>query len=72
MTARAGGKGREMYGRVPEDAPPPGGWYPVLSVGEAPAAGRPAPLLQVLPQEQVQRRTVEQIFDPVRRSQCSM
>ena len=34
-------------------------------VGEAPAAGRPAPLLEVLPQEQVQRRTVEQIVDPV-------
>ena len=34
-------------------------------MGEAPAAGRPAPLLEVLPQEQVQRRTVEQIDDPV-------
>ena len=34
-------------------------------VGEAPGAGRPAPLLEVLPQEQVQRRTVEQIVDPV-------
>ena len=33
-------------------------------VGEAPAAERPAPLLEVLPQEWVQRRTVEQI-DPV-------
>ena len=32
-------------------------------VGEAPAAGRPAPLLEVLPQERVQRRTVEQIVD---------
>ena len=34
-------------------------------VGEAPAAERPAPLLEVLPQERVQRRTVEQIVDPV-------
>ena len=34
-------------------------------VGEAPAAGRPAPLLEVLPEEQVQRRTAEQIVDPV-------
>ena len=33
--------------------------------GEAPAAGRPAPLLEVLPQERVQQRTVEQIVDPV-------
>ena len=31
----------------------------------APAAERPAPLLEVLPQEWVQRRTVEQIVDPV-------
>ena len=35
-------------------------------VGEAPAAGRPAPLLEVLPQERVQQRTAEQIVDPVR------
>ena len=34
-------------------------------VGEAPAAERPAPLLEVLPQERVQRRTAEQIVDPV-------
>ena len=34
-------------------------------VGEAPAAERPAPLLEVLPQERVRRRTVEQIVDPV-------
>ena len=34
-------------------------------VGEAPAAGRPAPLLEVRPQERVQRRTAEQIVDPV-------
>ena len=34
-------------------------------VGEAPAARRPAPLLEVLPQERVQWRTMEQIVDPV-------
>ena len=34
-------------------------------VGEVPAAGRPAPLLEVLPQERVQQRIVEQIVDPV-------
>ena len=34
-------------------------------VGEALAAGRPAPLLEVLPQERVQQRIVEQIVDPV-------
>ena len=34
-------------------------------VGEAPAAGRPAPLLEVLPQERVQQRTAEQIVDLV-------
>ena len=34
-------------------------------VGEAPAAGRPALLLEVLPQDRVQRRTVEQMVDPV-------
>ena len=33
--------------------------------GEAPAAGRPAPLLQVLPQERVLQRTTEQIVDLV-------
>ena len=34
-------------------------------MGEAPSAGRPAPLLEVPPQERVQRRTVEQVVDPV-------
>ena len=34
-------------------------------MGDAPAAERPAPLLEVLPQVWVQRRTVEQIVDPV-------
>ena len=33
--------------------------------GEAPAVGRPAPFLEVLPQERVQQRTAEQIVDPV-------
>ena len=33
--------------------------------GSAPAAARPAPLLEVLPQARVQQRTVEQIVDPV-------
>ena len=32
--------------------------------GEVPAAGRPAALLEVLPQERVQQRTAEQIVDP--------
>ena len=70
--ARAGRGGPDvLYGRVPEDALPQaaGAWYFAMDagedVGEAPAAGRPAPLLEVLPQEQVQRRTVEQIVDPV-------
>ena len=35
-----------------------------MNAGEAPAAGRPAPLLKVLPQERVQQRIVEQIVDP--------
>ena len=71
--ARAGGGARDvLYGRVPEDAFPQaaGAWYFAMDagedVGEAPAAGRPAPLLEVLPQERVQRRTAEQIADPVR------
>ena len=33
--------------------------------GSAPAAMRPAPLLEVRPQERVQQRTMEQIVDPV-------
>ena len=40
-------------------------WTSGEDVGEAPAAERPAPLLEVLPQEWVQRRTVEQIVDTV-------
>ena len=74
-TARAGGGPRDvLHGRVPEHVPPPppqaaSARYFAMDagedVGEAPAAGRPAPLLEVLPQEQVQRRTVEQIVDLV-------
>ena len=40
-------------------------WTLGKDVGEAPAAGRPAPLLEVLPQERVQQRTAEQIADLV-------
>ena len=60
-----------MHGRAPEDALPQaaGARYFAMDAGEdggeAPAAGRPASLLEVLPQEQVQRRTVEQIVDLV-------
>ena len=70
-TARTGERAREElhgYGRC---LPLPGGWCPRLcdghreDVGEAPAAGRPAPLLEVLPQERVQQCIVEQIVDPV-------
>ena len=60
MTARAGGGARDvLYGRVPEDALPQaaGARYFAMDagedVGEAPAAGRPAPLFEVLPQERV-------------------
>ena len=70
--ARAGGGARDvLYGRVPEDAltQAAGARYFAMDVGkddgEAPAAGRPAPLLEVLPQERVQQRTAEQIVDPV-------
>ena len=70
--ARAGGGARDaQYGRVPEDALPQaaGARYFAMDagedVGEAPAAERPAPLLEVRPQERVQQRTVEQIVDPV-------
>ena len=49
---------------------PPGGWCPALCDGRrggrwGGTSRRPAPLLEVLPQEQVQQRTVEQIVDPV-------
>ena len=71
-TARTGGGARdELHGHAPEDAPPQaaGARYFAMDagedVGEAPAAGRPAPLLEVLPQERAQQRTVEQIVDPV-------
>ena len=50
-----------MHGRVPEDAPPPpqaaGAVYFEMDTGEddgsAPAAARPAPLMEVLPQVEV-------------------
>ena len=50
-TARTGAR-EELHGYAPEDARslPPGGWCPLLcmdageDVGEAPAAGRPAPI----------------------------
>ena len=70
--ARAGGGPRvALHGHVPEHVSPQaaGAQYFAMDagedVGEAPAAERPAPLLEVLPQEWVQRRTVEQIVDPV-------
>ena len=63
--ASAGGGARDvLYGRVPKDALPQaaGAQYFAMDagedVGEAPAARRPAPLLEVLPQERVQRRTL--------------
>ena len=73
MTARAGGGVREMFDTAAfRKMPPPrrlvpGRYFAMDAgedVGEAPAARRPAPLLEVLPQEQEQRRTVEQIVDP--------
>ena len=70
--ARTGEGARdELHGYAPEDAPPQaaGAQHFALDAGEddgeAPAAGRPAPLLEVLPQERVQQCTAEQIVDPV-------
>ena len=70
--ARAGGWERvALHGQVPEHPTPhaAGAQHFAMDagedVGEAPAAGRPAPLLEVLPQERVQQRTAEQIVDPV-------
>ena len=40
-------------------------WTPGRTWVRPPAAGRPAPLLEVLPQERVQRRNAEQIVAPV-------
>ena len=76
LTETDDGKGRggprnALHGHVPEHVHPQaaGALFFAMDagedVGEAPAAGRPAPLLEVLPQERVQRRTVEQIVDPV-------
>ena len=61
----------EVHGQVPEHPTPQaaGAQHFAMDagedVGEAPAAGRPAPLLEVLPQERVQQHTAEQIVDPV-------
>ena len=66
-----GGARDELHGYAPEDAPPQAAGAQHFAMdageddGEAPAAGRPAPLLEVLPQERVQQRTAEQIVDPV-------
>ena len=69
---RAGGWERvARHGQVPEHPTPQaaGAQHFAMDagedVGEAPAAVRPAPLLEVLPQERVQRRTVELIVDCV-------
>ena len=71
-TARTGEGARdELHGHAPEDAPPQAAGAQHFAMdageddGEAPAARRPAPLLEVLPQERVQQRTAEQIVDPV-------
>ena len=70
--ARAGVWERSvLHGHVPEHptSQAAGAQFCAMDPGEgvevAPAAGRPVPLLEVLPQERVQRRTVEQIVDPV-------
>ena len=70
--ARAGRWERvALHGQVPEHPTPQaaGAQHFAMDagedVGEALAAGRPAPLLEVLPQERVQQRTAEQIVDPV-------
>ena len=70
--ARAGELERAvLHGQVPEHPTPQAAGAPYFAMdagedeGEAPAAGRPAKLLEVLPQERIQRRTVEQIVDPV-------
>ena len=66
-----GGNEFALHGQVPEHLTPQaaGAQHFAMDagedVGEAPAAGRPAPLLEVLPQEQVQERIAEQIVDPV-------
>ena len=62
-----GGRARdELHGYAPEDALPPaaGAQHFAMDAGED-VGGRPAPLLEVLPQERVQQRTAEQIVDPV-------
>ena len=68
--ARAGGWERvALHGQVPEHPTPQaaGAQHFAMDagedVGEAPAAGRPAPLLEVRPQVRVQQHTAEQIVD---------
>ena len=70
-TARTRGGARdELHGHAPEDAPPQaaGTQYFAMDVDDVPAAGgsRPDRLSDVSgPQERAQRRTVQQIVDPV-------
>ena len=62
-TARAGGGNEQYYTAKFWNIPPPqaaGAGHFAMDVGEAPPAGRPAPLLEVLPKVRVLRRTVEQ------------
>ena len=69
-----GGARDELHGHAPEDAPPQaaGAQHFAMDAGrtmeEAPAAGRPAPLLEVRPQEGLRRHTgvgFELLLDPV-------
>ena len=67
-----GGGNEQYYTAKFRNIPPPRRlvpsilrWMPGRTLGEAPAAGRPAPLLEILPQERVQRRTSKQIVNPV-------
>ena len=69
-TARTGGRALdELHGHAPDDAPPQaaGTQYFAMDVDDVPAAGgsRPDRLSEVRPQERAQRRTVQQIVDPV-------
>ena len=69
-TVRTGEGARdELFGYAPEDAHPQaaGTQYFAMDVDDVPAAGssRPDRLSEVRPQERAQRRTVQQIVDPV-------